>query len=166
MIGLSTAGTIVAHCPGYRDLGWIIERHAVLYHESHGWDQTFEAMVAEIAASFVQNFDPKRERGWIAEVGGRRAGAIALVRHAKAVGQLRLLFVEPFARGLGIGAYLVSECVREARRVGYERMILFTVRGLDPARRLYEQEGFELVEEKSAHLWGKDEVEQRWELVL
>ena len=156
--------TYRGHAPG--DLGWIVERHAVLYHASHGWDDTFEAMVAGIARDFLERFDPRFERSWIAEVDGRRAGAIALVRHSKTIGQLRLLFVEPWARGLGIGARLVSECVAQARHVGYRKMVLYTVAGLDPARRLYEAEGFHLVEEKAARLWGRDELEQRWEVTL
>lgn len=160
------APRVTYRAPRMGDMGWIIERHAVLYQATHGWDQTFEALVADITVQFIEKFDPSVERGWIAEVDGRRAGAIALVRHSKTIGQLRLLFVEPFARGLGIGARLVSECVGQARHVGYKRMILFTVQGLDAARRLYENEGFRLVEEKPAHLWGKDELEQKWELVL
>ncbi|MEM7416162.1 MAG: helix-turn-helix domain-containing GNAT family N-acetyltransferase [Gemmatimonadota bacterium] len=160
------APRVTYRAPRMGDIGWIVERHALLYQASHGWDQTFEALVADIAAQFVEKFDPTAERGWIAEVEGRRAGAIALVRHSKTIGQLRLLFVEPFARGLGIGARLVSECVGQARHVGYKKMILFTVQGLHAARRLYEHEGFRLVEEKPARLWGKDELEQKWELVL
>lgn len=148
------------------DLGWIVERHGRLYHASHGWDSTFEAFVADIVGRLGRDFDPTCERTWIAEVDGRRAGAIALVRHSKTIGQLRLLFVEPWARGLGIGARLVSECVGQARHFGYRKMILFTVHGLPSARRLYEAEGFELVEEHAARLWGKDELEQKWELTL
>ena len=153
-----------AHEPG--DMGWIVQRHAELYHASHGWDDTFEAMVAEICARFIERYDPTCERSWIAEVDGRRAGAIALVRRSKRVGQLRLLFVEPWARGLGIGARLVSECVGQARHVGYHRMILFTVAGLDSARRLYQAEGFELTSEEPGHAWGKDHIAQTWELTL
>jgi len=153
-----------AHRPG--DLGWIVERHGVIYHESHGWDATFEAMVAGIAKEFLERFDPAWERSWIAEVDGRRAGAIALVRRSKTVGQLRLLFVESWARGLGIGTRLVSECVGQARHVGYRRMVLFTVAGLDAARRLYEAEGFRLTEETPGHEWGKDHMAQTWELEL
>jgi DNA-binding MarR family transcriptional regulator/N-acetylglutamate synthase-like GNAT family acetyltransferase len=156
--------TYRAHRPG--DMGWIVERHAVLYHASHGWDDTFEAMVAGIARDFLESFDPAFERSWIAEVDGRRAGSIALVQHSSTVGQLRLLLVEPWARGLGIGARLVSECVGQARHVGYRRMILFTVAGLESARRLYEAEGFELTEEEPGHAWGKDHVAQTWELTL
>lgn len=152
------------HRPG--DMGWIVQRHGELYHESHGWDVRFEAMVAGIVEGLVDNYDPGWERCWIAEVDGRRAGAIALVRHAESVAQLRLLFVEPFARGLGIGTRLVSECVGHARHVGYQRMVLFTVEGLDAARRLYEGEGFALTAEKPTHEWGRDQVAQTWELEL
>lgn len=152
------------HRPG--DMGWIVQRHAELYHETHGWDESFEAMVAEIVARFVERYDPSCERSWIAEVDGHRAGAIALVRRSKTIGQLRLLFVEPDARGLGIGARLVSECVSHARHVGYRRMTLFTVAGLDPARRLYEREGFRLAHEAPTQLWGGEQMEQRWDLTL
>lgn len=156
--------TYRAHQPG--DMGWIVQRHAELYHGSHGWDETFEAMVAQICARFLEQYDPSCERSWIAEVDGRRAGAIALVRRSRRVGQLRLLFVEPWARGLGIGSRLVSECVAQARHVGYHRIILFTVAGLDSARRLYEAEGFTLSSEEPGHAWGKDHLEQSWELTL
>lgn len=156
--------TYRAHRPG--DFGWIVERHGAIYHESHGWDATFEAMVAGIAKEFLERFDPAWERSWIAEVDGRRAGNIALVRRSKTVGQLRLLFVESWARGLGIGTRLVSECVGQARHVGYRKMVLFTVAGLDPARRLYEAEGFRLTEETPGHSWGKDHIAQTWELKL
>ena len=156
--------TYRAHRPG--DMGWIVQRHAELYHTSHGWDDSFEAMVAEICARFLERYDPSCERSWIAEVDGRRAGTIALVRRSKRVGQLRLLFVEPWARGLGIGARLVSECVGQARHFGYHRMILFTVAGLESARRLYEAEGFCLTSEEPGHAWGKDHVAQTWELML
>lgn len=148
------------------DIGWIVERHAALYQETHGWDDTFEALVAQVCADFLANYDPTAERSWIAEVDGSRAGAIALVRHTPTIAQLRLLFVEPWARGLGIGGRLVSECVSQARHFGYRRMRLFTVRGLDAARHLYEAEGFTLVEEKKAELWGRQEHEQKWELIL
>lgn len=153
-----------SHRPG--DMGWIVERHGELYHASHGWDARFEAMVAEICARFIERYDPSSERSWIAEVDGRRAGAIALVRRSKRVAQLRLLFVEPWARGLGIGARLVSECVGQARHFGYHRMILFTVAGLDAARGLYEAEGFRMTAEEPGHAWGKDHLAQTWELDL
>lgn len=152
------------HAPG--DMGWVVECHGRLYHASHGWDDTFESDVAGIVRDFLAGYDPAWERSWIAEVDGRRAGAIALVRRSKTVGQLRLLIVEPWARGLGIGARLVSECVGHARHVGYRRMVLFTVAGLDSARRLYEVEGFRLVGETPEVVWGRPERSQKWELVL
>lgn len=153
-----------SHRPG--DLGWIVQRHGELYHDSHGWDETFEAMVADIASKFLTGYDPDCERSWIAEVDGTRAGAVVLARRSETTGQLRLLFVEPWARGLGIGARLVSECVAHARRVGYSTVVLFTVRGLDSARRLYEAEGFRLVDETPGHAWGHDHVAQTWEVEL
>ena len=156
--------TYRGHRPG--DMGWIVQRHAELYHASHGWDENFEAMVAEICARFLDRYDPSCERSWVAEVDGRRAGAVALVRRSKRIGQLRLLFVEPRARGLGIGARLVSECVGQARHFGYRCLILSTVAGLDSARRLYEAEGFRLTSEEPGHAWGKDHVAQTWELTL
>ena len=156
--------TFRAHGPG--DMGWIVQRHGELYHASHGWDMTFESMVADIAAKFLAEYDPSCERSWIAEIDGQRGGSIVLTRRSKTVAQLRLLFVEPDARGLGIGARLVSECVGHARHVGYRRMMLFTVRGLDAARRLYEREGFRLTDETSRTAWGHDHWDQTWELEL
>lgn len=147
-------------------MGWIVQRHGELYHESHGWDGTFEAMVADIVSAFLKNREPSREACWIAEVDGTRAGAVALVQREEGVAQLRLLFVEPWARGLGVGARLVSECVDRARAVGYDSMVLFTVRGLDSARKLYEAEGFVLTAEESKHEWGGEQIAQTWELEL
>ncbi|UCC26518.1 MAG: GNAT family N-acetyltransferase [Gemmatimonadales bacterium] len=152
--------------PGPGDLGWIVQRHGELYSASHGWDRAFEAMVAQIVADFVRDFDPAWARMWIAEVGGRRAGSVALVRRSETVGQLRLLLVEPWARGRGIGRRLVSECVGHARHLGYRRMVLSTVRGLDAAQRLYEAEGFHIVSEEPTELWGGRQVAQTWELEL
>jgi len=152
------------HRPG--DMGWIVQRHAELYHASHGWDETFEAMVARIVADFLGSYDPEREQCWIAEVAGERAGSIALVERSTTEAQLRLLFVEPWARGLGIGKRLVSDCVRRAREIGYETMTLHTVRGLDAARHLYEAEGFQLVEERPDRAFGHAIVDQRWRLRL
>ena len=151
---------------GVGDMGWIVQRHGELYHESHAWDPTFEAMVAGIVAKFIEEYDPAAERCWIAEVDGQRAGSVALVRSSETVAQLRLLLVEPSARGLGIGARLVSECVGQARHFGYRSMILFTVAGLDAARSLYEGEGFRLTEEAPGSAWGHDHIAQTWELEL
>jgi DNA-binding MarR family transcriptional regulator/GNAT superfamily N-acetyltransferase len=152
------------HRPG--DIGWIIQRHGEAYHDSHGWDESFEVMVAEIAAKFARDYDPATERSWIAEVDGTRSGSVVLTRKSKWVGQLRLLFVDPTSRGLGIGSRLVSECVGHARHVGYRKIVLFTVQGLDAARRLYEAEGFQLTNERPGHAWGGAHLAQTWELHL
>jgi GNAT superfamily N-acetyltransferase len=148
------------------DIEWIVRRHRELYSLSHGWDERFVAMVEEIAVAFDSDHDPERERSWIAEVDGRRVGSIFLVQHSDDVGQLRLLFVEPQARGLGIGARLVAECVEQARAFGYSGMMLTTVRSLVSARRLYEAEGFRLVEEEQGHEWGGEQMMQTWTLDL
>lgn len=152
--------------PGPGDMGWVVQRHGELYTELRGWDATFEALVADIASKFVRNFDPAKERGWIAEIDGARLGSIFLTRHSKTVGQLRMLIVEPAARGRGIGARLVGECVSHARHVGYKKMGLYTSKGLDSARRLYEAEGFQLVKEETEQVWGKTHMAQWWELQL
>jgi len=156
--------TLRPHRPG--DMGWVVERHGALYAASHGWHAEFEAMCADIGARFLRDYDPHCERSWIAERDGARVGAVFLMRRSRTIGQLRFLFVEPSARGLGLGARLVSECVGHARHVGYRKMTLFTVRGLDSARRLYEAEGFRLTEEKPGEGWAEGSIEQRWDLKL
>jgi len=148
------------------DIEWIVRRHRELYSASHGWDESFADVVAEIATAFDSNHDPEHEQSWIAEVDGRRVGSIFLIRHSHDVGQLRLLFVEPDARGLGIGSRLVSECVGRARAVGYSSMVLTTVRSLASARKLYEAEGFRLVEEQRVYEWGGEQMFQTWALAL
>jgi len=153
-----------AHQPG--DIGSIIRGHALLYHQEYGWDGTFEAFVAEIAAAFVNNFDARWERCWIAEREGAVVGSVFLVRQSDEECKLRMLYVDRAARGLGIGSRLVDECIRFARGVGYRRMSLWTNDILVSARRIYEAAGFRLVAEERHHSFGKDLVGQNWELTL
>src|SRR5450755_1842799 len=132
-----------AHRPG--DMGWVTHRQAVLYHREYGWNEEYEALIAEIMSKFISNFDPAFERCWIAEREGEIVGSVFVVRKTAVTAQLRLLYVEPSARGLGIGARLVDECVRFARKKNYRKMMLWTNSVLTAARRLYEAEGFHLM---------------------
>jgi len=148
------------------DLGWVVRRHGILYADEHRYDEGFEALVARIMADYVEHLDAERENAWIAEVDGEPVGAIFCVKKSTTIAQLRCLLVEPGARGMGIGTRLVDECIRFARKSGYKRMMLWTHRGLDPARRIYERAGFRLVEEEENHAFGHDVVEQTWSLTL
>jgi DNA-binding MarR family transcriptional regulator/GNAT superfamily N-acetyltransferase len=148
------------------DMGWVIHRHAILYAEEYGLDQTFEALVARIAAGFIENFDAARERCWIAERDGAIVGSVLLVKESDEVGKLRLLYVEPAARGLGIGSRLVGECIRFARQVRYRKITLWTNDVLVSARRIYQAAGFHLVSEEPHRSFGRDLVGQFWELAL
>jgi DNA-binding MarR family transcriptional regulator/GNAT superfamily N-acetyltransferase len=148
------------------DIGWITRRQGLLYAQDYGWDETYEALVAEILAAFVKSFDPKWERSWIAERDGEVVGSVFVVRKSPEVAKLRLLYVEPSARGLGIGARLVDECIAFARAKGYKTLTLWTNDILGSARRIYQAAGFKLIDEERHHSFGKDLVGQTWDLDL
>jgi DNA-binding MarR family transcriptional regulator/N-acetylglutamate synthase-like GNAT family acetyltransferase len=153
---------VVLRAPHPGDYGWIVHRHGAQYADEYGWDETFEALVARIVADYAERHDPKREAAWIAEVDGEPVGCVLCVRKDDATAQLRLLLVDPWARGLGLGAQLVDACVDFARAAGYERMVLWTNDVLVAARRIYVAAGFELVEEEPHHSFGHDLVGQIW----
>lgn len=148
------------------DMGWVVHRQAVLYAGEYGWDEQFEAVVADIVAQFIRNFDPKKERCWIAEREGTMVGSVFVVRDTDEVAKLRLLYVEADTRGLGIGRRLVDECIRFARQTGYRRLTLWTNDILVSARRIYQAAGFQLVAEDRHHSFGHDLVGQNWDLML
>ena len=148
------------------DIGWVAHRQGLLYAQEYGWDATFEALVAEIAAKFVREFDPQHERCWIAEQGGRIAGSAFVVRKSARVAQLRLLYVEPSARGQGLGARLVDECIRFARSKQYKTLMLWTNDVLRAARHVYETRGFVLLKQERHRAFGKSLVGQYWVLAL
>lgn len=157
--------TLRAHRPG--DMGWIVERHAVLYHEQDGWGAAFEALVAGIVKDFLENFDPEREHCWIAERGGERVGCVFVVKQSASVAKLRLLIVEPSARGAGLGRRLVEECIAFSRAKGYKKLVLWTHAHLLAARSIYRAAGFKRLPKTEVHdTFGPKAVSEFWELKL
>jgi GNAT superfamily N-acetyltransferase len=164
--GARSAGPVTLRAHRTGDIGWIAHRQGLLYAQEYGWDQTFEALVAEIAARFVREFDPQAERCWIAEQAGCTVGAVFVVRKSARVAQLRLLYVEPGARGQGLGQRLVDECIGFARAKGYKTLTLWTNEVLVAARHIYEAAGFVLVKQERHRSFGKSLVGQHWDLKL
>jgi DNA-binding MarR family transcriptional regulator/GNAT superfamily N-acetyltransferase len=156
--------TLRPHRPG--DIGWVVSRHGALYAAEYGWDERFEALVAEIAAKFIQQFDPARERCWIAEVAGEPAGCVFLVKDSSTTAKLRLLIVEPRARGHGLGRRLVRECIGFARDKGYRKLVLWTQSNLAAARAIYKSEGFKLSKTEKHASFGVKLTGEYWELKL
>lgn len=157
---------VILREPRPGDLGWVVARHAVIYRQEYGWAENFEGLCAQIVADFVNKFDPRRERCWIAELDGCNVGSVFLVKDTDKVARLRLLLVEPSARGCGIGKRLTDECVRFARECGYRRITLWTHSVLTAARHIYQQAGFELTSSEPRRSFGQDVVSEHWDLNL
>jgi len=153
-----------SHEPG--DMGWVTHRHGVLYAEEYGWNEHFEALVAQVVADFINKYNPERERCWIAEMNGKIVGSVFVVQASETDAKLRLLLVEPKARGLGLGTCLVEACIRFARRCGYQKIVLWTNSVLVEARHIYEKTGFKLVAQEAHHSFGQDLIGETWELLL
>jgi DNA-binding MarR family transcriptional regulator/GNAT superfamily N-acetyltransferase len=161
-----TGRRYVLRTPVPGDFGWIVARQAAFYAEAYGWNEPFEGVCAQIVADFVNKYDPKRERGWIAEIDGERVGSVLLAKDSPTTARIRLLYVEPKARGLGLGARLVDECIRFARRAGYGKITLWTHSVLTAARHIYQKAGFKLMRTERHRSWGRPVVSEHWDLDL
>ncbi|MFB7724205.1 GNAT family N-acetyltransferase [Nocardia sp. NPDC056100] len=157
---------VLVRAPRPGDHGWVIERNAVLYSREYGWNGDYEALVARIVADFLNSHDPQRERAWIAEYQGNPVGCVYCMREDDDTARLRLLLVEPTARGLGVGSALVDECLRFATAAGYRELVLWTNDVLTSARHIYQRAGFELVESNPHHSFGADLIGQTWRRAL
>ena len=157
---------IVLRQPKPGDLGWVVARHAELYAQEYGWGENFEGICAQIVADFVSKYDPKREHCWIAEMDGQNVGCVFLVKDTETVARLRLLLVDPVARGRGLGSKLTDECVRFARACGYRGITLWTHSVLTAARHVYEQAGFRLTSSEKRKSFGHDVVSEYWHMTF
>jgi DNA-binding MarR family transcriptional regulator/GNAT superfamily N-acetyltransferase len=165
-VKLSERRSYIVREPRHGDFGWIFKRNAEIYAEEYGWTAPFEGVCSQIVADFVNKFDPKRERCWIAEMGGENVGSIMLAKDSDDIARIRLLLLDPKARGLGIGARLVDECIRFARRAGYKKTTLWTHSVLTAARRIYQNAGFRLMRTERHNSWGPPVVSEFWDLEL
>ena len=159
-------GKPILRAPKPGDFGWIVARHAQLYRAEYGWTEPFEGLCAQIVADFVNKFDEKKERAWIAELNGENVGSIMLAKDSDEVARIRLLLVEPKARGLGLGAKLTEETINFARAAGYKKITLWTHSILTAARQIYKNAGFTLMRSEEHTSWGKPVVGEHWDLQL
>jgi DNA-binding MarR family transcriptional regulator/GNAT superfamily N-acetyltransferase len=164
--GVAAPRAVVLRDPQPGDLGWVVEQHGAIYAREYGYTTEFEALVAEVAAGLLRNFDPAWEKGWIAEIDGERVGSVFVVRKSATVAQLRLLILTPAARGLGVGGRLVDACIAFARDKGYRKLVLWTNGQLEAARAIYAARGFELAASEPLAAYGQQLVSETWELPL
>jgi len=148
------------------DIGWIVERHGILYYEQYGFDTSFEKLVMKITSDFFTNYDSEYEKFWIAEYKSKNVGFILLSRYSDSVAKLRLLFVEKEARGRGVGSQLIDNCVEFAKSKGYSKVLLWTVHVLEDAAKLYETKGFQLIEQEASSIFGLELTAQTYQLLL
>lgn len=164
--GLKFSGPYFLRQHQHGDMGWVVHMHGALYAKEYGWDEHFEALVSQIVADFINHFNPEKERCWIAEMNGEIVGSIFVVDGGEDTAKLRLLLIDPKARGLGLGTKLVEECITFSKRAGYKKMVLWTNSVLKEARKIYQRKGFKLIAEENHHSFGKNLVGETWELIL